>query len=86
MLRTVLKIAVTDVLQLGNDPRLFRVVAVELSRSGPDARCKVLLRSMSDDAEVMLVRGGRELVQIVLNPPLAEPGRFLPVQPPTVPG
>ena len=63
-LRPVFNLVVSDVLQVSNDVRFFRVVLVERSAT-PDGRYKVHLRSLDDTATVMLVRGGRETVLVV---------------------
>jgi hypothetical protein len=61
-LRAVHTLDGADTLQLGNDPRFFRVVAVERTSADPDARFRVTLRGTLDAAAVTLVRGGREMV------------------------
>lgn len=71
-LRAVHTLAGTDTLQLGNDPRFFRVVAVERASDAPDARFIVTLRDIHD-ATVTLVRGGREMV-LAMHPAPLQPG------------
>jgi hypothetical protein len=61
-LRTVQKLSMTDLLQLANDPRTYRVVALEQLLSG---RWKVVLRSMDAAAGVVLVRSGTDHVFVV---------------------
>jgi hypothetical protein len=61
-LRAVHKLSVTDILQLANDPLLYRVVALEKLLSG---RWKISLRSMDEASSVMLVRSGTDQVFVV---------------------
>lgn len=61
-LRTVQKLKMTDILQLANDPLLYRVMALEQLLSG---RWKVVLRSMDAAASVVLVRSGTDQVFVV---------------------
>lgn len=58
-------LATADILQLGNDPMLFRVVRLERSSELPDASFHVVLRSLDELSGAMLVRAGRELVLVV---------------------
>lgn len=51
-----------DILQLANDPLLYRVVALEQLLGG---RWKVVLRSMDAAASVVLVRSGTDQVFVV---------------------
>ena len=71
-LRAVHTLGGTDTLQLGNDPRFFRVMTVERTSDQPDARFLVTLRDTLDACTVTLVRGGRELV-LAMNPAPARP-------------
>ncbi|KQT07557.1 hypothetical protein [Ramlibacter sp. Leaf400] len=61
-LRTVRKLAMTDILQFANDPHLYRVVALEQMLGG---RWKVMLRSLDEAATLMLVRSGTDQVFVV---------------------
>jgi hypothetical protein len=61
-LRAVHKLSMTDILQLANDPLLYRVVALEKLLSG---RWKISLRSMDEASSVMLVRSGTDQVFVV---------------------
>jgi hypothetical protein len=66
-LRTINKLAVADRLELSQDVRLFRVVSIEGEMKRPDGRRKVHLRSIDGTTCIMLVRGGREFVRLVVN-------------------
>lgn len=61
-LRTIRKLSMKDILQLANDPLLYRVVALEQLLGG---RWKVVLRSMDAAASVVLVRSGTDQVFVV---------------------
>ena len=62
LLRAIHKLVVTDILQLANDPLLYRVVALEKLLSG---RFKVSLRSLDEATGVMLVRSGSDHVSVL---------------------
>jgi len=62
LLRAIHKLALTDILQLANDPLLYRVVALEKLLSG---RFKVSLRSLDEATGVMLVRSGSDHVSVL---------------------
>jgi hypothetical protein len=67
-LRLVRKLTPTDVLQVSDDPRLFRVLGV-VTLTGPfSGRCKVLLRALDGTAEITLIRAGGDSVQVLLRP------------------
>lgn len=59
----------TDILQLGNDPRFYRVMSSERSCVLPDSPFRVRLRSTDGAALATLVRAGREQVLIVPRKP-----------------
>jgi hypothetical protein len=61
-LRAVHKLSLADILQLANDPHLYRVLALEKMLSG---RWKVTLRSLDGAANVMLVRSATDHVFVV---------------------
>lgn len=61
-LRVVRKLSTTDILQLANDPHLYRMLALEETLSG---RWKVMLRSLDGMADVMLVRSATDCVFVV---------------------
>ena len=61
-LRAVHTLDAADTLQLGNDPRFFRVREVEQPLNWPDRRFRVTLRSVHDASLVTIVRGGGETV------------------------
>ncbi|KQT13268.1 hypothetical protein [Ramlibacter sp. Leaf400] len=63
-LRTVRKLSVADLLQLTNDPHLYRVTALEQLLNG---RWKVELRSIDAAASVVLVRSGTDQVFVIPN-------------------
>ena len=62
LLRAIHKLALTDILQLANDPLLYRVVALEKLLSG---HFKVSLRSLDEATGVMLVRSGSDHVSVL---------------------
>lgn len=64
-LRAIDSLNGSDTLQLGNDPRFFRVMTVERTSAEPDARFKVTLRDIYDSSTVTLMRDGREMVLAV---------------------
>lgn len=68
-LRPVHTLGGADTLQLGNDPRFFRVVAVERASGEPDARFLVTLQATRDSSRVTLVREGKDLVLAMAPPP-----------------
>jgi len=61
-LRAVQKLSTADILQLGDDPHLYRVLALKKMLSG---RWRVTLRSMDGTANVMLVRSATDQVFVV---------------------
>ena len=66
-MRTINKLTVADRLEVSDDIRLFRVESIEGAMRFADGRRKVHLRSIDGAASVMLVRGGRELVRVVVD-------------------
>jgi hypothetical protein len=69
-LRSIHTLTSADVLQLGNDPRFYRVLGVEGASVQSGGRCKVSLVSTDGLAHVMLVRSSREQVLVVARPPV----------------
>lgn len=61
-MRTVQKLCKTDLLQLADDPHLYRVLALERLLSG---RWKISLRSLDSASSIMLVRSGTDQVFVV---------------------
>lgn len=66
-LRAIHKLNVADSLELPEDVRVFRVVAIEGETHLLDGRRKVHLRSVDGLTRIMLVRAGRELVRLVVD-------------------
>lgn len=62
LLRAIHKLALRDILQVADDPLLYRVVALEQLLSG---RFKVSLRSLDGATGVMLVRSGSDHVSVL---------------------
>lgn len=62
VMRAIHKLSTTDILQLANDPHLYRVLSLERMLSG---RWKVTLRSLDGAANVLLVRSATDQVFVV---------------------
>lgn len=61
-LRTIQKLSMNDLLQLTNDPRLYRVMSLERTLGG---RWKVALQSIDAKANAVLIRSGTDQVFVV---------------------
>lgn len=60
--RTIQKLSMNDLLQLSNDPRLYRVMSLERILGG---RWKVALQSIDATANAVLIRSGTDQVFVV---------------------
>lgn len=70
-LRAARHLLAGDRLRLGNDPQAWCLLSVAIDGERPDARCRLVARGEEDGARVLLVRAGRDLVQVQTAPPAA---------------
>jgi hypothetical protein len=66
-LRAVNKLAPADRVEVSDDIRLFRVVSINGEVKSAGGRRKVHLRSIDGVTRVMLVRGGDEMVRVMVD-------------------